>query len=123
MGRLKVNVFLQVRSETITTYALCGFANIGSIGVALGGLGAMAPTRKSDLADLAIRALIAGTTACFISACIAGELHRTPFSLAIVKGWCPLPQKLPFSMARTSPSLELRIKVVVSPLGCTQMRK
>lgn len=65
---------ISVRSATITTYALCGFANLGSIGVALGGLGAMAPSRKGDLASMALRALISGTVACFISACIAGLL-------------------------------------------------
>ncbi|XP_014677138.1 PREDICTED: solute carrier family 28 member 3-like isoform X2 [Priapulus caudatus] len=67
---------MSIRSETITTYALCGFANLGSIGVTLGGLGAMAPSRKSELAGLAVRALIAGTVACFMSACIAGLLIR-----------------------------------------------
>ena len=57
----------------IATYALCGFANMGSIGIQLGGLTPMAPERKGDLASVAIRALIAGTVACFMTACIAGE--------------------------------------------------
>ncbi|XP_071941628.1 solute carrier family 28 member 3-like [Antedon mediterranea] len=64
------------RSEVIATYALCGFANISSIGIQLGGLTPMAPERKSDLAQVAIRALIAGTTACFMTACIAGILYE-----------------------------------------------
>ena len=65
-------VCLQIRSEIITTYALCGFANLASIGVQLGGIGPMAPSRKSDLAALAFRALVCGTTACFITATVAG---------------------------------------------------
>ncbi|XP_030844431.1 solute carrier family 28 member 3 [Strongylocentrotus purpuratus] len=65
---------LSERSEVIATYALCGFANISSIGVQLGGLAPLAPSRKPDLAAVVIRALIAGTTACFMTACIAGIL-------------------------------------------------
>ncbi|XP_071943638.1 solute carrier family 28 member 3-like [Antedon mediterranea] len=64
------------RSEVIATYCLCGFANIGSIGVQLGGLTPMAPSRKADFATVAIRALIAGTIACFMTACIAGILYE-----------------------------------------------
>ena len=62
------------RSEIISTYALCGFSNIGSIGIQIGGIGAMAPQRKGDLARLSVRALIAGSLACFMTACIAGML-------------------------------------------------
>ncbi|KAL5006943.1 hypothetical protein ScPMuIL_015749 [Solemya velum] len=60
------------RSIVISTYALCGFSNIGSIGVMLGALGSMAPSRKSDLAKIVVRAMIAGNVACFMTACIAG---------------------------------------------------
>ena len=62
------------RSQIISTYALCGFSNIGSIGIQIGGIGAMAPQRKGDLARLSVRALIAGSLACFMTACIAGML-------------------------------------------------
>jgi CNT family concentrative nucleoside transporter len=62
------------RSFTITTFALCGFANFGSIGIQLGGIGALAPERRADLARLGFRALLAGTLANFLSACIAGIL-------------------------------------------------
>ena len=62
------------RGATIATFALCGFANVGSIGVQLGGLGAMAPERKSDLAQVAFRAFIAGCLTSFINACVAGAL-------------------------------------------------
>lgn len=58
----------------ITTFALCGFANFNSIGIQLGGIGALAPERRGDLAKLGLRALLAGTLANFLSACIAGVL-------------------------------------------------
>lgn len=62
------------RSETIATYALCSFANVSSIGIQVGGLSAMAPGRRSDLAQLAVRAMIAGSMASFMTACVAGML-------------------------------------------------
>ena len=76
-GWLTVHFLFQVRSEVIATYALCGFANMGSIGIQLGGLTPMAPERKGDLASISIRALIAGTVACFMTACIAGEYWKS----------------------------------------------
>ena len=68
-------IIQQIRSEIIITYALCGFANIGSMGVMLGGLGPMAPSRIPDMSRIAFRALIAGTVACFMTACVAGEVY------------------------------------------------
>ena len=65
---------LSRRSMIIVTYALCGFANLGSIGIQLGGIGGIAPTRRSDLARLGVRAMIAGTLAAFLTANIAGTL-------------------------------------------------
>ncbi len=62
------------RSIIIATYALCGFANIGSIGIQIGGIGGIAPERQSDLARISFRAMVAGTLACFTTACIAGIL-------------------------------------------------
>jgi concentrative nucleoside transporter, CNT family len=62
------------RSQIISTYALCGFSNIGSIGIQIGGIGAIAPLRQGDLARLGVRAMIAGSLACFMTACIAGML-------------------------------------------------
>jgi len=62
------------RSFTIATFALCGFANFSSIGIQIGGIGALAPTRKQDLARLGFRALIAGTLANYMAAAIAGLL-------------------------------------------------
>ena len=65
---------LDPRSFTIATYALCGFANFSSIAIQIGGIGALAPTRKSDLARFGLRAVAAGSMANFMSACIAGML-------------------------------------------------
>lgn len=66
------NGAISKRSITIATYALCGFANFSSIAIQLGGIGGIAPRRRGDLAKLGIKALIGGTLACFMTACIAG---------------------------------------------------
>lgn len=68
---------LNPRSFTIATFALCGFANLGSIGIQIGGIGALAPNRRNDLAKLGFRAMIAGTMANFLSAAIVGLLYRS----------------------------------------------
>jgi CNT family concentrative nucleoside transporter len=65
---------LDPRSFTIATFALCGFANFSSIGIQIGGIGALAPSRRHDLARLGFRAMLAGTLANFITATIAGFL-------------------------------------------------
>ncbi len=65
---------LSPKSIIIATFALCGFANLGSIAIQLGGIGELAPTRRKDLALLGFKALICGTFASYISACIAGIL-------------------------------------------------
>ena len=72
LGPLKGHI--AERSFTIATFALCGFANFASIGIQIGGIGALAPTRKKDLARLGFRALIAGTLANYLAAAIAGLL-------------------------------------------------
>jgi CNT family concentrative nucleoside transporter len=72
LGPLKDH--LNPRSFVIATYALCGFANLSSIAIQIGGIGALAPSRKSDLARFGLRAVAAGTMANFMSACIAGML-------------------------------------------------
>jgi len=63
---------LDPRSFTIATFALCGFANLGSIGMQIGGIGALVPERRNELARLGVRAMLAGTMANLISASIAG---------------------------------------------------
>ena len=65
---------LDPKSFTIATYALCGFANFSSIAIQIGGIGALAPNRKPDLARLGLKAVMAGSMANFMSACIAGIL-------------------------------------------------
>lgn len=72
LGPLKDS--LDPRSFTIATYALCGFANFSSIGIQIGGIGALAPSRRHDLARLGLRAMLAGTLANFMTAAIAGFL-------------------------------------------------
>jgi CNT family concentrative nucleoside transporter len=62
------------RTRIIMTYALAAFANISSIGIQVGGIGAMAPERRADLARLGWKALIGGTLAANMTACIAGML-------------------------------------------------
>ena len=65
---------LQPRSITLTTYALCGFANFSSIAIQIGGIGSLAPNRRADLAKLGVRAMIGGLLASYITATIAGIL-------------------------------------------------
>jgi CNT family concentrative nucleoside transporter len=72
LGPMKSSI--DPHSFTIATYALCGFANLSSIAIQIGGIGALAPSRKSDMARLGLKALAAGTMANFMSACIAGML-------------------------------------------------
>ena len=67
-------VSLQPRSIVICTYALCGFANFGSIAIQIGGIGGIAPDRRHDLAKLGIRAMIGGSLAAFMTANVAGIL-------------------------------------------------
>jgi len=70
----KIGAALDPKSFVIATYALCGFANLSSVAIQVGGLGALAPSRKSDVARLGMKAVAAGTMANFMSACIAGML-------------------------------------------------
>jgi CNT family concentrative nucleoside transporter len=67
---------LDFRSFTIATFALCGFANLSSIGIQIGGIGALAPNRRNDLARLGLRAMLAGTMANLMSASIVGILIK-----------------------------------------------
>src|SRR3984957_306022 len=72
LGTIKANI--DPRSFIIAPYALCGFANLSSVAIQVGGIGALAPSRKSDLARLGMKAVACGTMANFMSACIAGML-------------------------------------------------
>ena len=68
------NNSISERSSIIASYALCGFANFGSIGIQLGGIGSMAPNRRSDLSNLVVKAMIGGALASWTTASIAGIL-------------------------------------------------
>ncbi|HYD84251.1 MAG TPA: nucleoside transporter C-terminal domain-containing protein, partial [Opitutus sp.] len=75
LGQLKAaGQFTDERSLIILTYALCGFANIVSIGIQVGGIGALAPNQRTTLARLGVKALIGASLACFLTACVAGMM-------------------------------------------------
>jgi len=66
---------LSPRTVVIASYALCGFANFGSIGIQLGGIGGIAPERRHDLARLGLRAMVGGMLASLMTASVAGMLY------------------------------------------------
>jgi CNT family concentrative nucleoside transporter len=65
---------LQPRSILIASYALCGFANFGSLAILLGGIGGIAPERRHEIASLGLRAILGGSLTTFMTACVAGML-------------------------------------------------
>jgi CNT family concentrative nucleoside transporter len=65
---------LQPRSVMIASYALCGFANFGSLAILLGGIGGLAPSRRGEVAELGLRSILSGSLATFMTACVAGML-------------------------------------------------
>lgn len=74
LGDMKANGVLDHRSVVIATYALCGFSNFASIGIQIGGISAIAPGQRNNLTAFGIYALIGGTIACLLTACVAGIL-------------------------------------------------
>jgi concentrative nucleoside transporter, CNT family len=74
LGKIKAS--LSPRTFSIATFALCGFANVGSIGMQIGGIGALVPNRRNDLAKLGLRAMLAGTMANLMSASIVSMLIK-----------------------------------------------
>jgi len=72
----KIKATLSPRTFSIATFALCGFANVGSIGMQIGGIGALVPNRRNDLAQLGVRAMLAGTMANLMSASIVSMLIK-----------------------------------------------
>ena len=69
-----MNDQISERTAIIASYALCGFSNFGSIGIQLGGIGGMAPNRRGDLSAIALKAMIGGALASWLTATIAGLL-------------------------------------------------
>ncbi|XP_056622432.1 sodium/nucleoside cotransporter 1 [Triplophysa dalaica] len=76
--------WISIRSEIICTYALCGFANFSSLGIVIGGLSSICPSRKDDISSLVLRALFTGTCVSLINACIAGILYVPPLDCVSV---------------------------------------
>ena len=74
MDLVKMRDQLNERSFTIATYALCGFANFGSVAIQIGGIGSMVPSRRDDIAQLSLRSMVGGTLAGFTTACVVGML-------------------------------------------------
>jgi len=74
MDLIKLREQISPRSFTIATYALCGFANFGSVAVQIGGIGSMVPSRREDIAQLSLRSMVGGTLAGFTTACVVGML-------------------------------------------------
>ena len=74
LGDLINNNMISDRSAIIASYALCGFANFGSIGIQLGGIGSMAPQKRNILSQIALKAMIGGALASWLTATIAGIL-------------------------------------------------
>ncbi len=75
LGEMKASgAISDPRTVVILTYALCGFANIVSIGIQVGGIGALAPGQRANLAKLGVKALLGGSLACFLTACVANIL-------------------------------------------------
>ncbi|XP_068616920.1 solute carrier family 28 member 3-like [Brachionichthys hirsutus] len=81
-----IKQYISIHSETIATYALCGFSNFASLGMMVAAMINMAPERKADISRCGIRALIAGSVSCFVTACVAGMLtindHQCPHFLS-----------------------------------------
>jgi CNT family concentrative nucleoside transporter len=74
LGELLRAGSLTPRAAVISSYALCGFANFGSLAILLGGIGGLAPSRRSEVARLGLRSIVSGSLACFMTACVAGIL-------------------------------------------------
>uniref|UniRef100_A0A3Q4AVZ8 Sodium/nucleoside cotransporter n=1 Tax=Mola mola TaxID=94237 RepID=A0A3Q4AVZ8_MOLML len=74
--------WISVRSEVLTTYALCGFANFSSLGIVIGGLSSICPSRRSDVSSLVVRAMLTGTCVSLVNACVAGILFVPPIDCA-----------------------------------------
>jgi CNT family concentrative nucleoside transporter len=74
LARLIESGALQPRSAVIASYALCGFANFGSLAILLGGIGGLAPSRRAEVARFGLRSILSGSLAAFMTACVAGLL-------------------------------------------------
>ena len=71
----KLMATLNPRTQAVLIYALCGFSNFGSMGIVLGGLTPLIPSRSNDLSSLVLSSMIAGNIACFMTACVASLIY------------------------------------------------
>lgn len=74
LADMKKAALIDERSYTLATYALCGFANLASVAIQIGGIGALAPSRRNDLAALGMKAMVGGLLASYMTACVCGVL-------------------------------------------------
>jgi CNT family concentrative nucleoside transporter len=74
LSALTARAELAPRSAVIASYALCGFANFGSLAILLGGIGGLIPERREEIARFGLRSIVSGTLASFMTACVAGML-------------------------------------------------
>ncbi len=74
LAELQASGGLSQRASVIASYALCGFANFGSLAILVGGIGGIAPERRSEVAELGMRSILSGSLATFMTACVAGML-------------------------------------------------
>ncbi len=78
LGEIAAGDSLQPRSVVIASYALCGFANFGSLAILLGGIEGIAPERRQECARLGIRSIVSGTLTTFMTACVVGVFYTSP---------------------------------------------
>lgn len=84
MGEMKQQGRLFGRSEAIATFAVCGFANPGSIGIQVGVFSSLAPEKKEQVSDVVVRAFLTGTAACFLTASIAGKVEISIYNITVL---------------------------------------
>uniref|UniRef100_A0AAX7V654 Sodium/nucleoside cotransporter n=1 Tax=Astatotilapia calliptera TaxID=8154 RepID=A0AAX7V654_ASTCA len=107
--------WISVRSEIITTYALCGFANFSSLGIVIGGLSSICPLRRNDISSLVFRAMITGTCVSLINACIAGKVLLVCFVSSVS------PQHLSVQFLQSSSHSDFSGILFVPPLDCVEV--
>ncbi|MBV71067.1 MAG: NupC/NupG family nucleoside CNT transporter [Myxococcales bacterium] len=104
------------RSAVISTYALCGFANFGSIGIQIGGIAALAPERRKDLASMGFKAMLGGAFATWLTACVAGLMIGAPTTPASSKTVTTQPavhSVMTHSRSIVAPSIEETAKTII----------
>ena len=110
---------LSGRTVVILTYALCGFANLSSIGIQIGGIGGIAPERKGDLARLGLIAVLGGTLACFQTATIAGVLITEEESRLVTTQEAPEAPPSPAANSTATPTPDASPATAATPSPTT----